>query len=351
MKTAVITKPFEAKIMDTKIPFIKNDEALVKVIYAGICGTDIDIYKNEAHFQVKYPHIGGHEWSGIIESIGKDVKYLKIGDRVVGDGLVSCNNCPTCVYGDYSHCPNAKSVGTSEPSVDGAFREYTVMPERHLFKIPDGVKMIDAVFTEPAGVAARSLEQVNMRPGHVVLVSGTGSIGFFAVQYARLMGARIVIFTGRNDKKLEIGKKYSFADHTINVKKEDSKKRLKEILNGNEVNIAVEASGNLQALKDMLEIAGRFGKVSIPGSYHESTTEIDIGIFPAKELGWIFINGIGGAEMFNKILGLMSTGRLNTGGLITEIYDLENFSEAMELKLESSNSIKTIIRIDKNYKE
>ena len=351
MKTAVITRPYEAKIINTEIPSIKEDEALVKVVYAGICGTDIDIYKDKAHFKVKYPHIGGHEWSGIVEAIGKNVKYLKIGDRVVGDGLVSCNNCFSCVCGDYSHCPNAKSVGTSEPSIDGAFREYTVMPERHLFKVPEGVKMIDAVLAEPAGVAVRSLEQINMEPGHIVFVSGTGAIGYFAVQYARLLGAQMVIFAGRNDKKLEIGKKYSFADYTINIKKEDLKKRIKEILKGDEINIAVEASGNLQALKDSLEIIGRFGKVTIPGSYHKKAAKIDIGIFPSKELVWIFINGIGGAEMFYKVLSFMKTGRINTDELVTDTYSLDEFDKAMQSKLEASDSIKTIIRIDENHKE
>jgi|GEM_PF-928709 len=351
MKAAVITKPFEVKIIDTEIPSIKDDEALVKVIYAGICGTDIDIYKDEAHFQVKYPHIAGHEWSGIIESVGKNVKYLKPGDRVVGDGLVSCNICNFCVYGDYSHCPNAKSVGTSEPSVDGAFREYTVLPERHLFKIPEGVKLIDAVFAEPAGVAARSLEQANAKPGQTVLVYGTGAIGFIAVQYARLLGARMVILAGRNDKKLKVGSNYSFADHTVNVRTQELKKELGRILNGGQVDIVVEASGNIQALKEALEIAGRFGKVTIPGSYHESLTEIDISIFPSKELGWIFINGIGGAEMFYKILNLMETGRLNTNGLISDVYSLEEFSLAMKSKLASSDSIKTIIKVDSGFKE
>ena len=351
MKAAIFKAPYKIELTEMKIPEIKPDEALVKVVYAGICGTDIDIYKDEAHFEVKYPQISGHEWSGIVADIGKEVKLLKAGDKVVGDGVVSCNNCYNCVYGDYSHCLNARSVGTSRPTVDGAFKEYMILPERHLFKIPEGVKMIDAALAEPAGVAARSFDQIGFNPGEIAFVSGTGSIGYFSVQYARLMGAQLVIFAGRNDKKLDIGKKYSGADFTINIRKENLFERVKELLKDEKINLAVEASGNLQALIDTLKIIGRFGRITIPGSYSSKTTEIDLSAFPAKEIRWIFINGLGGAEMFNKILKLMRTGRLNTRGLITEIYDLENFEEAMKLKLEPNDSIKTIIKVDKNYKE
>ncbi|MCL4377294.1 MAG: alcohol dehydrogenase catalytic domain-containing protein, partial [Actinobacteria bacterium] len=320
MKAAIFKEPYKVEITNIKIPKIRSDEALVKVIYAGICGTDIDIYKNEAHFEVKYPQIGGHEWAGIVADIGKEVKLLKVGDKVVGDGVVSCNDCANCVYGDYSHCLNVKSVGTSKPSVDGAFKEYMILPERHLFKIPEGVKMMDAALAEPAGVAARSFDQIGLHPGEVVFVSGTGAIGYFSIQYARLMGAQLVIFSGRNDKKLEIGKKYSGADFTINVRKENLFERVKELLQDEKINLAVEASGNLQALVDILEIIGSFGRITIPGSYTCKTAEIDLSIFPAKEIRWIFINGLGGAEMFNKILKLMHTERLNTRGLVTEIY-------------------------------
>lgn len=351
MKTAVMSAPFKIEIIDTPVPEVGPDEALVRVAYAGICGTDIDIYENQTNFEIKFPHISGHEWSGIITEVGKAVKMLKPGDRVVGDGIISCNNCNTCIYGNYSYCLNNKSVGTSEPSVPGAFKEFMVMPERHLFKIPDNVSLLDASLAEPAAVAARSVEEGRPIPGNVVFVFGTGAIGFFAVQYARIMGAQMVILAGRNDKKLEVARKFSGADCTINIRNGSIQKLLKEAIGEKEINLIIEASGNLQALHDSLEIIGKFGRISIPGSYPNKEEKINIAIMPEKEISWIFVNGIGGAQMFHKILNYMSSNRLNTKGLITEIFDLEDFEKAMKLKLKSSDSIKTVIRIDKNIRE
>ena len=349
MKTVVMTAPFKIEIIETPIPGIAPDEALVKVAYAGICGTDIDIYKNQTNFETKYPHIGGHEWSGIVAEVGKAVKILKPGDRVVGDGILSCNSCIKCVYGNFSYCEKAKSVGTSEPSIPGAFKEYMAMPERHLFKIPDTVSLLDASLVEPAGVAARSIEQGRLSPGEMVLVFGTGAIGFFAVQYAKILGASIIIMAGRNDKKLKIAREFSGADYTLNVKVDNPAKILRETIGDKQINLIIEASGNIRALHDSLEMVGSFGRISIPGSYPNKEEKINIAIMPEKEISWIFVNGIGGAQMFSRVLNFMSTKRLNTKGLITEIFDLEDFAKAMELKLNSSDSIKTVIRIDKSF--
>lgn len=106
------------------------------------------------------------------------------------------------------------------------------------------------------------------------------------MQYARLMGAQIVILAGRNDKKLEVGRKFSGADYTINIRNGSIQKLLKEVIGEKEINLIIEASGNLQAMHDSLEIIGKFGRISIPGSYPNKEEKINISIMPDKEISW-----------------------------------------------------------------
>ena len=349
MKVVTFKSPNNIVISEENIPEIKEDEVLIRVKYVGLCGTDLDIYENKAHFKVSYPMIGGHEFSGIIEAVGKSVKYIKAGDRVVGDAGVSCGKCSDCVKGDYYSCKFLKSIGTSYPYQDGAYREYTVMPERHVFKIPDGLSLPEASLVEPSVIARASVEKIGINAGEIVLVSGTGAIGIFAAQYAKLKGAGIVILTGRNDKKLEIAKKTG-VDFTINIRKEDIFKRIDEITQGRLVNASIEASGNINALEQIFKITGRLGRITIPGSYDEKLKEVDAGMLASKDLIINFMGAIG-RDDFKVMLWLMKLGRIDAKSLIAEIYDLKDIEKAINLHLSPNDSIKTIIRVDNSSNE
>lgn len=345
MKAAVFKSPYNLEIIEDSIPEIGKDEVLMRVKYVGLCGTDLDIYENKAHFEVKYPTIGGHEYTGIIEKIGENVNNIKVGDRVVGDALVSCGKCSSCTRGDFYECEFLKSVGTSWPFHYGAFREFTEMPERHVYKIPDGLSLLEATLTEPSVIARASIEKININTGDIVLVAGTGAIGMFAAQYSKLKGAGIVILTGRNDTKLQIAKKTGI-DFAINVKKEDIYKRINEITEGRPVNVCVEASGNIEALEQLISIAGRSCRITVPGSYHEKLKEMDMGMLASKDL-IISVLGTLNRDDFKTMIWLIKCGRIDTKSLITEIYDFENITDAIKLHLSPNNSIKTIIRVDK----
>ena len=347
--TVFFKSPYNLEIIDSEIPKINVDEVLIRVIYAGLCGTDIAIYSNKAAFEIDYPIICGHEWSGIVEKIGKNVKCLKIGDRVVGECGVSCGNCIECLSGNYLYCKNLKSVGTSKLIWDGAFREYTIMPERHLYKIPESVTFLDACLAEPGVIALSSIEKVGVNIGDTVVVSGAGIIGMLCAKYAKLRGAGIIILIGRNDRKLKIAKETG-ADFIINIKNENMFEKIEKITNGKEINLSIEASGNIQALKNILKVTDRFGKVSIPGSYSKPLKELDLGNLGSKDLT-IRVIGCSGGNDFNKILWLMNLKKIVVEKLITEIFDLDDIEEAIKLHLSPNNSIKTIIRIDKNFKE
>jgi len=347
MKTLLVTAPGKLEWAEMDLPELKRDEVRVRVAYVGLCGTDIDIFKDEAHFEVKYPRIAGHEWSGTIEKVGSDVTSFKPGDKVIGDCMISCGKCLSCLAGYYFACKNLKSIGTSAPYVDGAYKEYMITPERHLFKIPEGVSLLEACTVEPSVVAVYSVDVVKIEPGDIVLVSGTGAIGVVAAQYAKLKGAGIVILTGRNDKKLQIIKETGI-DFTINVKKDNLDRKLSEIVKDRQVNVSIEASGNLEALEDLLRVTGKFGQISIPGSYHTPLEKLDLGNMASKDLSIRATGTIKGGEIFYKVLWLMQLKKINTLKLITEVYDFDDIEEAINLHLGPNDSIKTVIKIDKN---
>jgi len=329
------------------LPELEKDEVCVKVGYVGLCGTDIDIFKNEAHFKVDYPRIAGHEWSGIIEKTGSDVKSFKPGDKVVGDCLVSCGKCSACLSGYYTSCKVLKTVGTSAPYIDGAYKEYMIMPERHLYKIPKCVSLLEACITEPSVIAAYAVDVLKIEPGDIVLVSGTGAIGAVAAQYAKLKGSGIVILTGRNDKKLQIIRETGI-DYTINIKKDMLNQKLNEIIKGREINISIEASGSIEALVDLLKITGKFGQISVPGSYNTPLKNFDLGNMAAKDLSLRVTGSSGGGAAFNKILWLIQLKKINTLSLITEVFDFKNINDAINLHLKPNDSIKTVIKICKD---
>ena len=347
VKALLITAPTKLEFSEIKLPELKKDEVCVRVAYVGLCGTDIDIFKNEAHFKVEYPRIAGHEWSGTVEIIGSDVISFKPGDKIVGDSLVSCGKCSTCLSGNYPGCKDIMSVGTSAPYVDGAYKEYMIMPERHLYKIPEGVSLLEASITEPSVIAAYAVDVIRIEPGDIVLVSGTGAIGVIAAQYAKLKGAGIVILSGRNDKKLQIINEIGI-DYTINIKKDNLVKKLREIIKDGEVNVSIEASGNIEALEDLLKITGIFGQISIPGSYHTPLKNLDLGNMATKDLTLRATGSTGGGETFNKILRLMKLKKIIFLRLITDIFNFEDIENAINLHLQSNDSIKTVIKIDKD---
>ncbi len=210
MKAARLIEPNRIEFQNIPIPELGFNDVLCDVKSAGICGTDLAIYSGESLFVkrnlVKFPLTLGHEWSGIVNQVGEGVKTFKPGDRVVGDTAISCGVCFECLKGTYLNCSNAHPVGTVN-AIDGAFAESIIMPERHLFRLPDNLSFHQGALVEPVATGAYSVERGGDKPGDVVVVQGTGPIGLAAVQYAKLAGAAKVILTGRKIKKLDIGKK------------------------------------------------------------------------------------------------------------------------------------------------
>ena len=185
MKAARLIEPLRIKIMDIPTPEPGDRDVLIKVKYVGICGTDYSIYSGESSFvkdgSVRFPLTMGHEWSGVVVKTGKHVKKVKPDDRVVGDGTVSCGVCEACLKGDYNTCSDLRGVGTIK-TWDGAYAEYILMPERAVYKIPDGVSLEEAALVEPSANALYA-EEGRCKTHDSVLVIGTGPMGWLRCSF------------------------------------------------------------------------------------------------------------------------------------------------------------------------
>ena len=252
------------ELRDVAVPEIGPDDVLVKVAYTGICGSDPHMHHNKVTYKVNVPLILGHEFSGIIESVGDNVKGFKVGDRVTAETHADyCGRCILCRTNNYHVCRERKGYGFN---VDGAFAQYVRVPSRILHKLPPNVSMKEAALTEPLCVAYSSLvKHSNLKPGDLVAVIGPGPIGLLCVQIAKIIGASdiVVIGTEGDDARLELAKEFG-ATMVINSSEKDPVQEIMGMRDGYGADIVVDTAGVSAALKlsmDMVRPCGQINKI------------------------------------------------------------------------------------------
>ena len=276
----------KGSIVDMPIPEVADDMVLVKICYCGICGTDQDLYSSECSFaengEVTYPVRLGHEWSGVVEAVGKNVTGFKKGDPVVGDNAVACGTCEACKMGAYDRCSHMLNVGTIDPVYDGAFAEYYIIPHYHLHKIPEGISLKAASLAEPLSVAYGGIKKMNITDKSTVVVIGTGCIGMAAVVLAKCLGAKNVIMVGRNPKKLEVAER--LGARSVNIRQQDPIAFVKELTGGNGAEFVVECSGMPGTFEQALDMVAFRGTISLIGFYENREDGVDVSSMVSKAL-------------------------------------------------------------------
>ena len=259
MKALVLLKNEELKYMDIAFPVKKQqDSYLVKVIAAGICGSDL--HRAFGHGAYYYPLIMGHEFSGIIEEGFRGARFKK-GDRVVVFPLIPCRNCTSCQTGDYAQCINYDYMGSRS---DGGFAQYIYVPESNIFIIPGHIDIVHAALTEPVAVALHGVRKINISPGSTGVVYGGGFIGLVAAQWMRIRGAREVIVIEIDDKKLEIAKNMGFM--TIDSRNGDPVEFIKSYTDESGADFAIEACGLPMTFIQSIKSVKNFGEVVFMGN-------------------------------------------------------------------------------------
>ena len=216
MKAVQVMQPEELKLISVENPVInEHNNVLVRMKAAGICGSDMGIYHG-TNAAATYPRIIGHEIVGVIEEVGENVKYLKPGDRVIVDQVVSCGECYACRKGRGNVCGSLKVRGVH---IDGGYEEYLTVPEHDCYLIPDTLSDVEAVMIEPTTIAIQSCSRAELCEEDTLLILGYGALGSSILKIARLSGAKIIVADVIEEKLHEALK--NGADYVINIAQED----------------------------------------------------------------------------------------------------------------------------------
>lgn len=327
---------------DIETPVIGDDDVLIKVRAAAICGTDVLIYKWDKladSIVEKLPFIPGHECAGIVEKTGANVSRLKKGDHVSVDTHIPCGKCFQCNNNMAHICRNLVLFGHQ---IDGCFAEFAKAPAVSVRKIPQELSFEYGTMLEPMGISLRGVLAGEVR-GDCVVVCGCGPIGLFIVGLCRYFGAASIIATDINPARLAVAKKMG-ATSVINVAEEDEISKILSLTDGNGAGIILEASGSSQAFNRSFKYLRKGGRLMLIGNAKEELKISD----PLRDLMHkeITIRAFHGREMFatwEKAESILMSGEFDISPIITHRYELSKFEEGFEACL-SGEACKVVFR-------
>ncbi len=311
---------------DIPEPRVGPNDVLIQIRKTSICGTDLHIYNWDAWAQktIPVPMAVGHEYCGHIVELGSEVRGLAVGDRVSGEGHVTCGHCRNCRAGRRHLCRNTAGVGVDRP---GAFAQYLSLPAVNAFKLPDTVSDDIAAILDPFGNATHTALAFNL-VGEDVLITGAGPIGIMATAVARFVGARHIVVTDVNDYRLGLARQMG-ASRAINVQRESLDGAMRDLAMQEGFDVGLEMSGSPAAFREMLRTMHHGGSIAILGIPSEQAaidwTEV---IFKGLTL-----KGIYGREMFEtwyKMASLLQSG-LELRPVITHHFAAQEFEQAFQM--------------------
>ena len=323
-----LVKPIEGpglELRQVPIPHAGPGEVQIKIHKTAICGTDVHIYNWDpwAAKHIKAPMVIGHEYVGEISELGEGVTSFKLGQRVSGEGHITCGHCRNCHNGNIQWCKNTKSVGVDR---DGAFAEYLVIPERNVIAIDPELDENFVAFFDAFGNATHT---ALMWPlvGEDVLITGAGPIGIMAVGICKFAGARRVIITDTNEYRLGLAKKMG-ADYAVNIATDDLREVMKQAKIVEGFDVGLEMSGAGAALKQMFTVMRNGAKISLLGI---SNVPVNIDMNEIIDRG-LCLQGIYGRRMDNwHQMSYMVQGGLDLSPVLTHKFHYTEFQKGFDM--------------------
>jgi len=306
-----------------QVPFPEYgpDEVLIKIKKTAICGTDVHIYNWDRWSQehIKVPMAIGHEYSGDIVAMGDMVRGLKIGQRVTGEGHITCGFCRNCRAGLRHFCRNTLGVGVDRA---GAFAEYLALPAFNVIPLPDNISDEIASIFDPLGNAIHTALAYDL-VGEDVLITGAGPIGIMAACVALFCGARYVVLTDINQTRLELARKIVPEVDLLNTRETHPRDIMKQLGMTEGFDVGLEMSGSPQALDQMLSVMKTGAKIALLGTQAQPTT-VD---WNRVIFNGLTIRGIYGREMFEtwyKMIAMIQSG-LDLTSIITHRFNYRDY--------------------------
>jgi L-iditol 2-dehydrogenase len=339
MKLALYYNNNDIRIIEKPIPDIAENEILMQVEAAGICGSDIiEWYRRD-----KVPLVLGHEVTGTIVKIGDKVKEYKVKDRICAAHHVPCNTCKYCLSGHQTVCDTLRSTNFDP----GGFSQYLRLPEINIkngvYLLPDSVSFEEGTFIEPLACCVRAQRLANIKPAQTVVVIGSGLAGLLHINLLRASGVTTIIATDINEFRIEAAKRFG-ADYAFNAK-ENIPKRVIDVNGGFLADAVIISAGVNSAIEQGLKSVRRGGAV-VFFSAAEDGAKLPLSI---NEIFWrtevSLISSYAGSIIDHiNALELIKTKRVNVKDMITHILPLSKIAEGFKLTAQAQNSLKVIIK-------
>lgn len=327
-------------VKDAPIPEPGHNDLLIKIRKTAICGTDVHIYNWDdwSRKTIPVPMITGHEYVGEVVGMGEEVRGFTLGDRVSGEGHITCGHCRNCRAGRTHLCRNTVGVGVNR---QGCFAEYLVIPAFNAFKIPDNISDELAAIFDPFGNAVHTALSFDL-VGEDVLISGAGPIGIMAAAVCKHVGARNVVITDINEYRLGLARQMGVT-RAVNVAQENLRDVMAELGMTEGFDVGLEMSGAPPAFRTLLEVMNHGGRIALLGiPPGEMAIDWNLVIFKG-----LFIKGIYGREMFEtwyKMAALIQSG-LDLTPIITHRYHIDEFQQGFD-EMRSGRSGKVVLGWD-----
>ena len=332
----------EVAVQEVPQPEMRADRVLLRVDAAGVCGSDLHMWRHHHSWHIKMPLVLGHEFCAVIEEVGDEVDGFEKGQRVACETAAEvCGSCVYCLGGKYNMCPNRLGYGAT---IDGAFTTSVLARPQILHHVPDNVPSTHAALTEPICVAYNAVvEKTLITPGDIVVIQGPGPIGIMALQLIRLRGASQIVVLGTNAdaKRLKVAKELG-ATHTVNVQEEDPTELLSKLGDGFGADVVVDCTGVSIALKQALDLVRPSGNITKIGW---GPQHLDFNLDPLVQKA-VTLQGSFSHTYANweRALRLLSSGQINLDPVIGGVYPLDDWLDGFT-KMEAGDCVKSVLQI------
>ncbi len=347
MKAGILYNDREIRLGSAPDPRAGPGEVLIETHSAGICGTDLHIYRGEFHDRVEFPAILGHEFGGIVQEVGLEVDRFRVGDRVVVDPILPCGSCPACRSGHLNACRTLKLLGID---LAGGFGQYVAAPAGQVYLLPDSIPMAYAPMVEMYGLGHHVLQRGGVQPGETVAILGAGKLGLAVLDVlCHSAGATTTIVTDLQPFRLGVARDLG-ADHAVDITQEDPVERVREITQGDGVDCVIEAVGHYhlvegqepplaQAVK-MIRNAGRI----VTAGLGEQLSAVHWKTLVLKEAR-IIASRVTLGE-FGRAVRLMAKGLLHPGLIVTDQVALSDIAAAFaRVDREDPRTLKVVLDV------
>lgn len=331
------------EMREISVPVPKEDQVLIKLEYAGICGSDVHYLEHGriGDFVVEGDFILGHECSGVVAETGKNVKRLKVGDKVALEPGVPCGQCEFCRSGKYNLCPDVEFLAT--PPYHGCLMNYIAFPENMAFKLPDNVSTKEGALVEPLAVGLHAAAQGNVKLGDKVVVLGAGTIGLVTLLACKAYGATEVIIVDVIEKRLEVAKNLG-ATRVINAKNENAVETIMALTNGAGVDKVIETAGSEHTIKQCPYLVKRGGTIVLVGLAPKDIIDFNFMQIMVKEADIKTVFRY--RNLYPSAIGAIADGKIDVKGIVTHEFDFEDSDKAFDYVIENKNDVvKAVIKI------